>query len=158
MSREISNEFREALYAQSTDEVFLTLIEIESNEIEEGIVRFVNNPVNIVSNGNTYNACAFRCILPDEKENSVPEATIEIDNVDRRIGLAIRQMKARPKFTIKVIRASNPDEIEIEFNEFVLDSATIDKNVLQGKIGVSSSLNQTFPKDNYSPTLFPGMF
>lgn len=158
MSREVSTEFREGLYAQATDEVFLLLVEIESEEIEGGIVRFVNNPVDIVSNGEVYHASAFRCVLPDEKEDSVPQATIEIDNVDRRIGLAVREMQARPRFTFKVIRASAPDEIEIEFNEFVLDSATVDKLVLTGKIGVSSALNQTFPKDSYTPSLFPGMF
>ena len=158
MSREVSTEFREGLYAQTTDEVFLLLVEIESTEIKEGIVRFVNNPVDIVSNGETYYASAFRCVLPDEKEDSPPRATIEIDNVDRRIGLAIRGMQDRPRFTFKIVRASAPDDIEIEFNEFVLDSATIDKLVLTGTIGVSSVLNQTFPKDSYTPSLFPGMF
>lgn len=109
-------------------------------------------------NGNTYTPTAFRLSLPDDKEDSTPVARLEIDNVDRRIGLAIREMRRQPEFIIRVVRASAPDEVEIEFTDFVLESCDINKLTVSGNIGVSKAINQTFPKDMYNPSLFPGMF
>jgi len=156
--RVLSGPARAAIFAQSTDEVFLVLLTIAHPNIADGPLRFVNNMSNIFSRGNEYLAFPFDIILPDENENRPPRAKLTIDNIDRRIVRAVREVQGQVTVTLEIVLASSPDIVEYGPSELTLTDVLYDALTVEGNLGPEDVLSEPIPGDSFDPSRFPGLF
>ena len=159
MSRTLSTPATQALFAQETGEVFLCLLTI-SHPALAGPICVVNNTQDIVSRGVTYIAFPFDIILPDEREDQLPQVQLSIQNVDRRIALAVRSLPpgTQASVSLEVVLASSPDTVEIQGLGFSLLQVDYDAMTVTGTLSYEWILSEPFPAGVMGPTLFPGMF
>lgn len=164
----VSNTLKEAAYAQQTDEVFVTLITLYSDELEEPI-RLCDDPTTrleelgddiygIVSNGETYIFMPFEIWLPrDDKTGSV-SAKMSIQNIDRRIVQTARSVTKPVSVRMQCILASNPDLVELEFDNFELSNVKYDVMSVEGDLSLNYWGMEPFPSWCFTPSNFPGLF
>ena len=152
----ITNSFKEAAYLQETDDVFLVLLTITHDDITP--IRVVNNNENITSDGNLFVAYPFEITLPDSTGDGTPSAQLVIDNVSREIAESIRSISTAPKVTISVIRAADPDTIEITFAPFTLRNVKWDMMKVSGDLSMEDIALEPFPIGQFSPAQFQGLF
>lgn len=157
MSRNVSATARAALYAAQTDQVFLQLLEIDHASLEDPL-RFVNNTESIVHGGNTYLPFPFRIDLPDEREDTITNARLTIDNVDRQIVIAVRQLATAPTLTWKLVLAASPDTVEAGPFDFVLRNVRYALYTVSGDLVYEDRLNLEIPKLKFTPEHFGGLF
>lgn len=156
MSRTLSTVAKQAIFSQETAEVFLLLLDIAHASIPT--IRVVNNQENITSGGEEYLAFPFEITLPDEKEESLGQMKLSIDNVDRAIVQAVRTLTSPPTITLTVVLASQPDTVEASFDGFVLRGVTYNALVVEGNLMLEDVLNEPYPQDSFTPNLFAGLF
>ena len=111
--------FKQASNAVETGEIFLSLLEFTHTDLPDPIY-FVDNTVEVISNGKTYQPYPFRITLPEDKVGVLPSVDLTIDNVDQTLIEAIRGFSNPPIVTLKIILASNPDNIEIQLDNLKL--------------------------------------
>jgi hypothetical protein len=155
--RALSLAARRAMFAPSTDQVFLALLTISGTGIPTPL-RFVNNSEDVVSNGNTHLAYPFQISLPDEREDSPAQVTLIIDNIDQSIVAGIRLLTKPPKITLEVILASDPDTVEAGPFEFSLNGVEYNAITVTGTLAFEEVLNEPYPCDSFDPTRFPGLY
>jgi len=166
MSRDTSVTFRQAAYGQETDEVFLVLIKINHEDfvgLSLEPLRFTSNGVDTTSTvdggSETYSSYPFRIILPSNVEVGITHGSIVIDNIDRSIVSAIRQISSEPcEVSIWVVLASSPNTIEAEFTGFRFANVDYNKLIVSGEITIENFLSEPFPGDTFLPSTFPGLF
>lgn len=120
-------------------------------------IRVVNNNENVVSNGETFLKYPFRITLPNKLDNAPPTARLEIDNVSREIGQAIRLADSPPTVEISVIRREDPDTLEIALQPMSLQNASVDALVVSGDLVYENLSQEPFPAITYSPAEYPGL-
>jgi len=152
----ITNALKEAAYAQETDDVFLVLLTITHDDITP--IRVVNNNENITSDSNLFVAYPFEITLPDSTGDGTPSAQLIIDNVSREIAESIRNITTAPKVSISVIRAADPDTIEITFAPFTLRNVKWDMMKISGDLSMEDIAHEPFPIGQFSPAQFQGLF
>ncbi len=152
----ITNSFKEAAYLQETDDVFLVLLTITHDDITP--IRVVNNNENITSDSNLFIAYPFEITLPDSTGDGTPSAQLVIDNVSREIAESIRSITTAPKVTISVIRAADPDTIEITFAPFTLRNVKWDIMKVSGDLSMEEIAIEPFPIGQFTPAQFQGLF
>jgi phage-related protein len=157
MSRDISQDFREAIYAQETNEVFLVLITIDHADLDDPL-RLVNNSVSVVSRGNTYYAAPIQVVLPTDAEGEVPRARLVVDNVDRTIVAAVRAISSAPTVTLEIVKGSDLDTVEAAYNDLQLKDVRYDSLVVEGELNQENFLTEPFPSGAFTPGFFPGLF
>jgi len=157
MSRDLSSTADVAINAQETSEVFLVLLEITHADLVVPI-RLVNNDVDIIHNSDTYLAFPFRINLPDQAESSAPRAAIEIDNVDRTIVQAISGLTTPADVSIKVVLASSPDTIEVEYVDFKMSGVSYDALVVRADLSLEEFMIEPYPGETFDPGRFPSLF
>lgn len=113
MTRAYSPQFKSTLAAVSPAEAPFVLLEI-SHPLLTVPVRVINDTQDLVSNGNTYIACPFRPIMPDDYEGQAPKARLAVDNVGRDLMYWIEQSSGGQGSSAKFMQVmrSNPDHIE----------------------------------------------
>ncbi|MAO65043.1 MAG: hypothetical protein CL666_08585 [Balneola sp.] len=155
--RNLSADAVQDMLAAQTGEVYLHIVKISHASLASDLL-FVDNNEDIVRSDGTYKASAFRIQLPSE-DDEVPQVRIQIDNVDQSIIAALRPLQNAPDLTISVIRASDPDTVEVGPYEMVLKQFDYDKFTITGTIGYQEDfLNEQFPKDQFTPQNTPGIF
>lgn len=153
----LSSAALKSALAFETDEVWLCLLKIEHESLDE-VIRVVNNTENITSNGEEYIAFPFELTLPEESQDTPGQAKVRIDNVDRRIVEVIRLCEGVPTMTISVILADSPDVVEFGPLIMNLTGVEYDSLIVDATVTYDDVLNQSFPKDRFTPSLFRGMF
>ncbi len=148
---------KQEVFLQDTNEVFLILLTITHDDIDPSI-RVVNNNEAITSNGNLFTAFPFNIELPDSRENAVPRARLSIDNVSREIAEAIRTITTVATITIEIIRAADPDTIEITWAPFNLRNVTWDMTKVSGDLVSEEIEMEPFPIGQFTPANSPGLF
>lgn len=152
MSRDVSDLFREAAYAQHTDQAVPVLLDIE-HSLLAATLRYTNNFENITSNGNLYEARGFTITLPRESETSPGRAIVRIDNVDLAIVEQIRLIAPPPaKVTIQIVRASAPDVIELLAQDLELLDARYDVLIVEGDLSQENYDREPYPRDLMTTT------
>ncbi len=81
----------------STSAYFPILLEIESPVFDGGIIRLVNNTVDLVYNGNTFRAASFEFTPPKNTDKKIGNATLSISTINQEVIIAIRSMQDRAK-------------------------------------------------------------
>lgn len=157
MSRTPSLTFRQAVYSQDTEEVFIILLEISHDDLDAPI-RICNAGVDITSNGNQFVYYPFALNLPDDDADSVPQAQLTIDNVDLQQVEAIRSIQSPPSVRIMVVLASTPNTIEVDFSDFIINNIKYDAMTITGTLTIEDFYSEPVPGDYFVPSEFPALF
>lgn len=153
----ISARAREAMNLTETDEVFLPLLVIESDDLDAPL-RVVSNTVNITSNGEEYTAFPFDIDLPPQDDEVTLSTRIRIDNTDLEIMKALRAITDRPKITMSIVLATTPDDLERGPMEFDLESIDYDAAQIEGSLIFDSVLEEPSGAYSFTPQYFPALF
>ena len=153
----ITTEMLDSVFAAETDDVFLVLLTLEHPDLTDSI-RLVHNKEDIESRSNTYTRFAFRPKFPDNVEGRAPTAQVEMDNVSLEIIREIRQIDTAPTVKLEIIRAADPDVVEMEWPEFYLRNIQWDVATIRGTLTLDNVVQEPFPAIAFTPAYFPGLF
>ncbi len=157
MSRDISAETRQSLNAAETADAFIVLLTINHAGLENPL-RVSSDSVDTVSRGETFYAFPFELTLPDDEDNKPPRARLIIDNIDRTIVKAVRNLASSPTVLIEIIRAAEPDVVEAKFEDFRFTNISYDARVVEGDLTIEDFTAEPYPAASFSPSFFPGLF
>lgn len=156
MANQLSAELLAQLYYQNADDPFLTLITLTHSNF--GVVRLVNNSVNITSRGQTFQAFPFKLRLPTDDGETAREVAIEFDNVSLELLDEIRTATTNIDVKIEMILASIPDEVQISLEELKIQNVEYNKNKISARLFMDGFLNTSMTSESYTPSLYPGLF
>lgn len=162
MSRTLSPVATESTNDESTAEVWLVLLTIRHPTLVEPI-RVVNNFDDITSadpithEDREFIGLPFEVALPGEEDDQPVAATIRVDNVDRQIVAALRELTSPPMADIEVVLASQPNVIEIAFYDFTIRVAEYDSLEITAQLTFEQIFTEPVAVD-MTPQRVPGIF
>lgn len=158
MTRSLSAEASRNLLATSANEPLLVAIEITHAELEVP-ARFVNDTQDITIEGNTFFACRFDLTLPDDQDEQVPQARLEVDNIGRELTQWLEQSQggAGAKCRIIMVLRSAPTNIEFDMT-LDLTGLAITNFRVTGDLGFKNTLMQSAVTVRFDPPTTPGAF
>lgn len=122
-------------------------------------IRVCNDVVDIVSNGNTFIACAFRVQLPDDVAQSMPRVPISIDNIGRELTQWLEASNGGRGAVVKIIQVmrDTPNVIEQSYELFLMN---VHQNIMEvsGELGMDNILDVPCLAATYNPETAPAMF
>ena len=157
MSRNLSTAARNALYAAETGEGFAVLLTLSHAGLATPL-RVAGSDAAITSRGDTFMPYPFKLTLPDDAERQSPEARLVIDNVDRQIILALRNLNTAPLVTIEIVRMADTNTVEARFDSFRLGQVSYDMHMVEGVLSLEDFTAEPFPAGCFSPAHFLGLF
>lgn len=153
----VSEKFIDSVYGPDIEEVWLVLATVSHPDLD-GDLRVVNNTEDIVSRGETFYACPFEVVLPDDTDKGPPAAKVTIDNVDQKMTVAMRTIDTPATVTFEIIDAEAPDHVEVSYTGLTLRDIEIDVARVSGTVGLDDTQREPFPSHSFSPSYFPGAF
>ena len=158
MAKSHSAAYQRTINATSAEESPLILLEIDHSTFEQPI-RVVNDNQDLISNGNTFVAMAFRCTLPDDREGQMPSARISLDNVGAELVAPLENSNGGEGATVRIMEVlrSNPDVIEWE-GTLDLKNVELSNMEVSGELGYEEILNRPAVLLTYRPDIAPGLF
>lgn len=147
---------RYAAAAQHSPIPFLWLATIESDHLPN-VIRWVNNPLAIVSNGNTFIGRGFKVEPPSDGDDT-PSIKLTLANFDRNVGRALETLDEMPAVTLQLILASYPDDILASYTNFTSGSARWDASAIELTLTQEVFWNENYPLVRVTPRKFPGLF
>lgn len=158
MSRNYSAQYKSTLAKVSADEARLILLEISHSALTTP-VRVVNDMQDLVSNGNTYLACPFRFIPPDDFENQLPKARLAVDNIGRDLMYWIETTSGGEGSVVKSMEVmrSRPDQIESSISMNLYNVHVTPKEV-SAELGYYNLFAKPAVLLQYRPDTAPGIF
>ena len=153
----LSESFLRSAFSQETDEVWLILLTLSHPDLTDDI-RVVHNPETITSRGQDYIGFAFDLTLPSDTEDRAPVAELRIDNVSLEIAQAVRSISSAPTVTIEIIRAADPNTVEISLTGFTLRNVRWDALAVSGSLALDDISIEPYPAGSFTPASFPGLF
>lgn len=160
MSRELSTTADAAIYAPSTNEVFVRLLEISHPSWSQPF-RFCDNTEDVVSNGDTYVRFPFTIEPPNDSGEDPARATLLLDNIERSVLPSIRQVISssdRITVTLAIVLVSEPDTVLGDVWEFELTEYSANAQVIQCNLLLDAVLDESVPGDDMTPAKNPGLF
>lgn len=157
MANTLSPEVIAQLFAQNSNDPFLTLVTLEHSSFSSPI-RLVNNTVNITSRGETYQAFPMRIRFPADDGETIRDFQIEFDNVSLMLIEEIRTVTDSIDVTIEMVLASIPDVVQISQTDLKIASLQYNKQRISAKVILDNFLNTEMTSERYGPTNFPGLF
>jgi len=186
MARSLSTAAKEAILAQQTSKVFLTLLDISHSEFESTF-HFVDNPIPVIANGYIYEPFPFALTLPDDNAERAPQARLVVGNVTREIMDEIRSVGGGERIRIdfhilmsgqvateefllletgdflllengdKLVQ-DEPVEVVASYSNYELRNISFDALAIQGDLILGDFLTEPFPPNRFTPNLFPALF
>jgi hypothetical protein len=158
VSRAVSATALAAMMAESTDQVFLTCVTLDHDDLGTPI-RLVDNDANIVRTAGTFTAYPFKITLPADLEDRLPFVTLSFDNIDRSLIATVRDLDSPPTATVEIILADSPNTVEAGPFEFRARSVSYNALTIQLELAYEYDvLNERFPGPIFDPTRFAGLF
>ncbi len=151
-----SQDFIRSAYAAQTDDVWLVLLTISHSDLSDDI-RVVNNTEDVTSRSNLYVKFAFDLSLPIDSNERTPAAELRIDNVSSEIAQAVRSISTAPSVKIEIIRAAEPDSVELAMDGFFLRDVRWDVSTVSGTLVLDDIDTEPYPAGIFSPASFPGV-
>jgi hypothetical protein len=155
---EYSDKWKEITRSVDACELPLSLIEIR-HPLINGAARFAADNQDLKSNGNTYLATGAEIIWPDEKQDSLPRATIRLNNVDKSAGQMFEKSHGARGAVVtfsKVLRSA-PDFVEQTF-EIEAVSVTLSAKYVDIQLGFDDLLNKVSVPETFRAQNKPGLF
>lgn len=158
MARNFSSQAKRNINATSADEPLLVLVEITHADLAVP-ARFVNDTADIDVEGHTFLACRFDLTLPDDQDEQVPSAKLEVDNIGRELTQWLEYSgggKGARCRLIMVLR-SNPSNLEFDMT-MDLSGLVVTNFRVSGDLGFKNTLMQSACTMRFDPTTSPGIF
>lgn len=156
--RQLSATALQAVMAQNTAEVFLSLLRIEHPDLAEPVLLVYDSQVLVRSDG-TYMPYPFQILLPEQSDTQVPTVTLTVDNASLEVNNQIRSLVGPPKVTFMVVLASSPEVVEAGPFEMSLLSAVVNAGSISGTLGQEMDIfGQQVPGPMYLPSNSAGLF
>lgn len=154
-----SAAFTRELLSQQTAEAVLVLLDLTHASLGAPI-RITSDAVETVRGGQTYLPYAFDVVLPSEASGGAGRPQLVIDNVDRLIISAMRQIPPGDPVTVSavVVLGSSPDTTERGPYVFALRRVTYNAFRITGELSYDDRLEDGYPAGLYTPSTFPGIF
>lgn len=154
----LSNNAIGQLFAQSSDDPFLTLFTLDHPDWASPIY-FVNNTESIVSNGNTFESFPVNITLPTDDGEAVKSSKITFDNVSRELVEQIRSTTDNSiSVKLEMVLASAPDNVEIEIGEMKIVTIQYTAMKISATLTMDDFLNTEITGEKYTPSVYPGLF
>jgi len=158
MSRTVSEAAVRAMFDQETTEAFLVKLEIDHSTWGTPY-RFINDRADHTDGSSVeWIGYPFKIRLPDDRDDEAPIAELSIDNVDRQIVQAVREIQSPPSITLWVVLGSDIDDVVAGPYEFSLNSVKWDSLVVSGSLEYEPILNIRYPQDRFTYLTTPGLF
>lgn len=164
----ISDNFKQASYAQETDIAVIFLIELSSSDLTENIyicnvplekyTELGENVYGCTSQGKKYIFLPFEIELPQDDDTGAVSARLTVDNVNRQIVMYARQVLKPMNVNIRCVLSNNPDQVEIEYKDFKLTNVKYDGFTISGNLSIDYLGLEPFPCGRFTPSGFPGLF
>lgn len=155
MANELSTELKAQIFAQQSEDPFLTLVTLTGPNFEYYLV---NNTKDIVSNGRTFQAFPMKIRLPTDDGESARDFQIEFDNASLLLLVALRSVTEPINCQIDMILASMPDVVQMSVTDLLIRSVSYDKNKISARIVLDNFLTVAVTSERYTPSAYPGMF
>ena len=161
-----STSFDQEMFAQETDSVFIVLLTLSSDELDDDI-RIASDPFEMLdianvygveSNGLEYIFIPFEVTLPTDDSSGAVTATLKIDNVEREIVASARTLTKSLNVKIQCVLSSDVDVVEIEYDNFQLTNLQYDVMTVSGQLTLNYWGLEPFPSGRFIPSQFPGLF
>lgn len=157
MRETLSSTAVSSLFAQETDEVYIILLTISHEQLTPSI-RVGSDVVNTISRGETFVSYPFEIQLPSDEEDAPPKAQLAIDNVSPEIAKNLRSITSPASFLIEVVRFSEPDVVEVSYDNFQLRNIKGDVLQITGELTIEDVTLEPYPYDTFTPANFRGLY
>jgi hypothetical protein len=167
MSRTVSVTMRDAMFAQESGQVIVTLLTITHPQLSAPfyissdptqVVSYTPLIYGTVSRGLTYTFIPFSVILPDDKDESPPAAKLVLDNTARELIPLLRSTGTPATIKLEQVLASAPNAVEISYPELDLVSMDYEAGQITLTLEINALLFEPFPAGTFNPADFPGLF
>jgi hypothetical protein len=158
MARSYSSEYKSTLAKVSGEETPLVLLRIDHPDLTQPI-RVVNDTQNLTSNGFEFIAFPFRAVLPDDFENQLPKALLQIDNVGRDLMFWIESTDGGlgSTATFQQVMRSRPNQVEWEITMSMFNISATNLEVT-AELGFENLFSKPAISVSYRPDNSPGLF
>jgi hypothetical protein len=166
--RVIDADVREALEREATPHAMLAFLTIEHPTLAEPI-RLVSDVMDYVWGAETWIGMPFDFAqLTDE--DGAPSAEIRVQNVDRRIGKALRALPDRATLRLDILTSADFDlsvdpRVEVgtalpvySFSHVELVDATVNAIEVTGRVFLRDPTQEPWPGVSATQTRCPGLF
>ncbi len=157
MSNTLSNEVLAQLFAQESNDPFLTLLTLSHPDFISDIF-LVNNTVDITSRGQVYSALPMKIRVPTDDGETARSFQIDMDNAALTMMTAIRSVTTAISVKLEMILASMPDVVQISQEDLTIATITYTATSLTARIVLDGFLNVAMTSEQYVPKNFPGIF
>lgn len=147
---------RSIILSQHITKAYVILMEIRHPMLESPI-RLVNNDEPLISGGYTYSQGYARITLPSTGEGE-RSASIEVQNVDNRIGLAARSLIGPATVKFSIVRVDSPDAVEASYPLMKISDVNGDRNSIRGNLVSNHDKSEPFPALTVTKAMAPGVF
>lgn len=122
-------------------------------------IRVVNDTVDLISQGNTFIACAFTVSLPDDFAGQMPRAQLAVDNIGRELTQWLEATNGGRGALVRMmqIMRDTPDILEMDVTLELLNTR---QNMLEvsGELGFQQILDQPALTATQTPETQPNIF
>ena len=157
MREQLSSATLAEILKGESDIVIFSCVKMEHAELPHPYY-FVNSENNLLVQGNLHIAAPFTIKLPGETEETIPQVTIEIDNVDSDIIDTVRSVLTPPTMSFYVVSPDEPDHIQAGPFKMKLREVSYDFQKITGTCRFRDLMNLNFPYHTFTPARFPGLF
>lgn len=155
--RDIPLELLDEMFATTTGEVFLVILEIQHPNLEEPI-RYVKNTETITHLGNDYIPHPFAFRPPKESTDRLQRVRLSLDVIDSAsIRAWSRSTMTTARCVIKIIAASQPDLALVTWR-YNLKRRTLDNAVLEVELSLDDEIGRKYPDGKITAGTVPGVF
>lgn len=154
--RSLSNNLLAQIYNQNSDDPLLMLVTLSHDSFSP--IYLVNNRENITSRGNEYTAFPLEIKLPTDDGQTAQKAQIQFDNISLELIDEIRTVTNAIDCQIEVILASDPDTVEISYDEFKIQNVSYNDTTITADLVLDDFLNTEISSERYTPSIYPGLF
>lgn len=168
--RTLSTKLRQAITAQESGEVVITLLTIRDDLLPQPIyvsdhatTLISDSPEShaTISRGRSYQYVPFRLALPDDKSERAPASQIQIDNTNQQFIELLRNINndvAVTTIQIEIVTLSTPDVVEMVIQPLELNNISYDVNTITLSLSADSYAREPFPAGTFRESGFPGLF
>jgi len=154
--RQLSNKMLAELYGQESTDPLLMLVTISHSSFDT--LYLVNNTVELVSRGNTYNPFPMKITPAPDDGETARTASIVFDNVSLELVDEIRSVVSPMDCKVEAVLASDPDTVEIDIGELKITNINYNKQTIRATLIFDDFLNTELTSEKYNPSNFPGVF
>jgi hypothetical protein len=165
--RSISLNGRRALNAEQTGEIPVFLFTVTHEALAEPrrlssdpTARLSEEPLRYgtVSRAEEYDFVPIGLVQPEDSDETPPAFRITIDNIMRELTPLLRSVATPPLVTVEMVRASEPDVVEVLWPEFDLVDSELSAEAVVLTLTVDALVTEPYPSGTFTPGGFAGLF